>query len=139
MLRTGRGQITRLWITTESTMNLKAHSINQDARRKREEVLHERVTQTLSRSGNQFNIERLKALEATTFKRTTNPAETERWLSLIFFWSNEVSRRKKSKVSNILVTKKCRGLVDLVCNKSKRSRFCYLERILGNFLPSFIC
>ena len=49
-------------ITIEPAMDTKAHSMNQDARREREEVLLERVAQTLNKPGKQVSIERLKAL-----------------------------------------------------------------------------
>lgn len=52
-------------------------------------------------------------------------------------------RSKKSKVSNILLARKCRGLVDLVYDKRKRSIIRYLgrisERIPGKVSPLFIC
>ncbi|KAA0062867.1 zf-CCHC domain-containing protein [Cucumis melo var. makuwa] len=45
--------------------------------------LFDRVAQALSKSKKQFSIERLKALKATTFEWTTNPANVEKWLSMV--------------------------------------------------------
>lgn len=69
-------------------MDLRGHSVNQDTRRELEENLFHKMAQRLvdgltSNLEKKFNIERLKALGATTFKGTTNAADVEKWLSLM--------------------------------------------------------
>lgn len=50
------------------------------------------------------SIERLKALGATTFVRTTNLADAEKWLTKRkVFWGDRLPRREKGEVSNVLV------------------------------------
>lgn len=50
-----------------------------------------------------FNIERLKALGATTFKGTTHPADLEKWLSLIEKGFKSAPKRKKVKLATFLL------------------------------------
>ncbi|KAA0038229.1 uncharacterized protein E6C27_scaffold270G00690 [Cucumis melo var. makuwa] len=102
MPRTGKGH-TRSQTTTEPAVGTKAHSINQDAMIKREEALLEKVELTLSKSGKQFSIERLKALGATTFEGTTSPTDVEEWVNLVekCFRVIEYPRDRKYAISFI--------------------------------------
>ncbi|KAA0035024.1 hypothetical protein E5676_scaffold155G00590 [Cucumis melo var. makuwa] len=52
-----------------------------------------------------FGIERLKALGATTFEGTTNPANVEKWLSLIekYFGVMKCSVERGVKLATILL------------------------------------
>lgn len=119
-------------------MNTEAHLVNQDAGKEREEALLERVVQTLSKSENQFSIERLKALGAMTLEGTMNPADVERRVNLVEKCFSVMERLEDKKVKLAC----CKTVSRILCGKSRRSRICLgqiSKMISRKVLPSFVC
>ncbi|KAA0066608.1 A-kinase anchor protein 12 [Cucumis melo var. makuwa] len=96
--------------TTEPTIDLEVHLVNQDVRREQEETVYDRVAQWVidvmtQQLEKKFGIERLEALGTTEFTGTTEPREADKRIKTLekCFRVTQCSQERKVDLAMFLL------------------------------------